>query len=165
MSRFFCAATALAVVLLANPTSAQIVPYKDIAGYKVARVESQNVCFAAAEFGSDEGHQMLYSYYQTSSGQRWHVAGYASEARLAGDEVAVRVTIDGTVTLERATETRQGDFMLPFEALPEIQAHEALVQTGETMEISVNDGDDTLRVPLSDYRAALGAIAACLNSL
>lgn len=154
-----------AALIMATPSNAQIVPYAEIAGYQIARIESQNVCFAATEISSDAGHLMVYSYYQSKTGQRWHVAGYALENQLSGNRVAMRVTIDGTVTLERETETREGDFMLPFETLPEIEGHEALVKTGETLNITLNGDADALSLPLSDYRAALGAIATCLNSL
>ena len=165
MSRFQSRLLAAAALVLAAPASAQIVLFADIAGYKIARIESQNVCFAATELGSEAGHRMVYSYYQTKTGQRWHVAGYALENQLQGDRVAVRVSIGDTVTLERETEARDGDFMLPFEALPEIEAHEALIRTGDTMVIAIDGDSDALSLPLGDYRAALGAIAACLNAL
>ena len=159
---FVLASTA---ALVANAANAQIVPYTEVAGYKIARVEGNNVCFGVAELTSIGDHPMIYSYYQTDDSRRWHVAGYASDAHLEGTTVAVRVTIDDAVTIERETQTREGDFMLPFEALAEIEGHEALVATGETMVIDVNGGEDQLVVPLSDFRAALAAINNCLITL
>ena len=54
--------------------------------------------------------------------------------------------------------------LLNTEALAEIEGLEALIPDGNTMEIAVGDAD-VLRVPLDDYRAALGAINACLSTL
>jgi len=162
---------AFAAVLLAAtsvfglPAYAQIVPFADIAGYTVARVQSQGICFAAVELNSVGGHSMVYTYYQTATGQRWNVAGYKSDDILTDAVTEIEVSIDDDVTLLRDTETRNGDFMLPFESLEEIQAHEAKIRTGETMHISINDGSDQLAVGLVDHRAALGAIQACLSAL
>jgi len=74
----------------------------------------------------------------------------------------VVVTIDGEMTLDRVTEARDGDFMLPFQALAEIETHEARTRDGSVMRIAV--GGDHLDVPLADYRAALAALIACLDS-
>lgn len=153
-----------AVLLAAGPARAQIVPFADVAGYKVAKLPTQHLCFAAVELRSAADHPMIYSYFQTLAGQRWHVASYGSSAELSDGAVEVEVSIDGQVTLARTTEARDGDFMLPFEAVAEIEGHEALIPTGETMRISVN-GEDHLLVDLQDHRAALGAIQACLNAL
>ena len=100
---------------------------------------------------------------QTRAGQRWHVAGYGSNERLADGEAEVEVTIDGQVTLTRVTEARDGDFMLPFAALEEIEGHEARVRVGNIMRIAING--DHLDVPLENYRAALAALTTCLNAL
>ena len=59
---------------------------------------------------------------------------------------------------------RDGDVMLPFAALDEIEAHENLVPEGEAMTLTVND-NDRLVIPLDDYRAAYDAIQSCLTSL
>ena len=147
------------------PAHAQIVPFGDIAGYKIARVQSQGICFAALETRSLGDQAMVYTYYQTATGRRWHVAGFGSSQELPNGEVAVEVAIDGEVTLARPTEARDGDFMLPFEALAEITAHEALIETGDQMTISINHGADNLVIALVDHRAALGAIQACLGAL
>ncbi len=158
-------AAALFLASLASPAAAQIIPFADIAGYKIARVQSQGICFAALETRSLGSQAMVYTYYQRATGQRWHVAGFGSSEELPNGEVAVEVSIDGEVTLSRSTEARDGDFMLPFEALAEITAHEALIETGDQMTISVNKGSDKLAIGLADHRAALGAIQACLSAL
>lgn len=154
---------AVALFLLwAAPAAAQIVPFTDVAGYNVARVTGQNLCVAATDLRSQSGRGMVYSYYQTMAGQRWHVAGYASNEQLTDGEAAVVVSIDGEVTLDRVTEARDGDFMLPFATLAEIEGHEARVRDGSVMRIAING--DHLDVPLAEYRAALAALTACLNS-
>lgn len=147
------------------PVHAQIIPFGDIAGYKVARVQSQGVCFAAIELNSATGHPMVYTYYQRATGQRWNVAGYKSGDILTDASAEIEVSVDDDVTLAREAEVRNGDFMLPFEALVEIEAHEARIHTGEQMTISINDGFDHLVIGLEEHRAALGAIQACLNAL
>ena len=149
---------------LATPAAAQVTPYAEIDGYSVASVDGQGTCLAATELTSDAGQIMVYTYYQTNRGQRWHVAGFVSNAQLPDGEVAIRAEIDGTETVARMTAAQNGDFMLPFETLPEIEGHEALVKTGEVLTIHAGD-TDTLRIPLNDYRAALGAIQACLKAL
>ncbi len=156
---------ALVFALAASPALAQIVSYAETAGYKIARIDSQGVCFAAAELRSDAGAAMIYSYYATTAGQRWHVLSYPSSEQLPDGMVSVVVEVDGETTLSRETEARGGDFMLPFEALAEITGHEEKVTGGDEMAVSVGDGADTLRVPLSDYRAALEVIQACLAAL
>ena len=152
------------VLTNAGPAHAQVVPVGEAAGYQIASVPSQGVCFAALQTVSEAGKPMVYSYYQTGVGQRWHVAGYIFASELPDGDVTVTVQIDETTTLSRATETRDGDFMLPFAALDEIEAHENLVPEGEAMTLTVND-DDRLVIPLDDYRAAYVAIQSCLTSL
>lgn len=149
---------------MTTPATAQVSPYAEVAGYNIARVESSAVCFAAVQLPSENGDDMLYTYYQAQAGQRWHVAGYVEDGVLTMPAVSVSVSIDGVETLLRDTETRDGDFMLPFEALAEIQGHEKLVETGDAMVIALGD-TDSLTVPLGDYRAALGAVQTCLNQI
>ena len=155
----------LAILALPLPAFAQIVPFADVAGYKIARIQSQRICFAAIELDSAGGHPMVFTYYKNATGQRWNVAGYVSADVLEEASTNVEVSVDGDVTLARETEVRDGDFMLPFEALSEIQAHEAKIKTGEAMKISINQGSDQLLIALKDHRAALGAIQACLGAL
>lgn len=154
-----------AACLIGSPAHAQIVPFAEIAGYTVARVQSQGICFAAVELNSIGGHPMVYTYYQTAAGQRWNVAGYKSGDILPDERAEIEVSVDDEVTLARDTEVRNGDFMLPFEALEEIQAHEAKIRSGQTMNISINEGSDQLVIGLADHRAALGAIQTCLSAL
>ena len=80
---------------------------------------------------------------------------------MGNQSVSLNVSIDGTETLVRETETRDGDFMLPFEALEEIRGHEDLAKTGEAMVIAFN-GVDSLSVPLEDFREALASVQDCL---
>ena len=148
----------------AVPAAAQFTPYTEVAGYTVAQIDASGVCFAATQLTSQANRDMVYTYYQAQAGQRWHVAGYQDASALESATVAVTVSVDGTQALSRETETREGDFMLPFEALAEIEGLEALIPDGNTLEIAVGDAD-VLRVPLDDYCAALGAITACLSTL
>lgn len=154
--------TALAAT--ATSSAAQIVPVEQAGPYRIMRVESRKVCFAAVELMSEANKPMIYSYYATSLGQRWNVAGYASETEIENDVIGIAVAIDDTETVSRETETQGGDFLLPFEALAEIEAHEALLKTGDVMSISIG-GDDTLLVPLDDHRLALEAMSQCLATL
>ena len=145
----------------AAPVIAQVTPFAEVAGYNVAQVENSPVCFAAVQLPSDKGDEMLYTYYQAQAGQRWHVIGYVADIALGNQSVSLNVSIDGTETLVRETETRDGDFMLPFEALEEIRGHEDLAKTGEAMVIAFN-GVDSLSVPLADFREALALVQDCL---
>ena len=150
-----------AIAALTGPAVAQVAPFAEVAGYDIAAIPENGVCFGVVELASEAGATMIYSYYQTVAGQRWHVASYADVDLSESDTIAIRVSIDGTETLARDTETRDGDFMLPFEALPEIQAHETLSLTGTSMVIEIGK-TDSLTVPLKDFRDAQGSIESCL---
>ena len=134
----------------------------EVAGYTVASSQELGFCFATTRALSEARETMVYSFYKTNDGRRWHVAGYGLEDRLSDPFVEVRVTIDDSETLgARETQTSDGDFMLPFQTLDEITAHEAAVASGETLTIFIGDRD-SLSLPLADYRAALDAIDTCL---
>jgi hypothetical protein len=156
--------TAAALALTAAPAAAQIVPVAEVGPYRIMQVDDSAVCFAAVELLSANQKPMIYSYYQTTQGQRWNVAGFASEMEIKDGMRTITVTIDGTETISRETETRGGDFLLPFEALAEIEAHEVLVETGLTMTISIGDYD-SVDIGLNDLRLALDATADCLAGL
>lgn len=151
-----------AIAALTAPAFAQVSPFAEVAGYDIAAIPENGVCFAVVQLQSEAGETMIYSYYQTVAGQRWHVASYANVDLSEDGTVAIRVSIDGAETLARDTETRDGDFMLPFEALPEIQAHETLTETGTAMVIEIGK-TDSLTVPLGDFRSALGSTQSCLE--
>lgn len=148
---------------MGTPAFAQVTPFAEVSGYNIAQVEDSAVCFAAIQLPSENGDEMLYTYYQAQAGQRWHVAGYV-ESVFSVESVVVNLSVDGVETLSRETETRDGDFMFPFETLDEIQTHETLVKSGDTMVIKVGD-TDSLAVPLWDYRAALAAVQSCLKQV
>ena len=152
------------MALTAAPVAAQIVPVAEVGPYRIMQVEDNDVCFAAIELLSAGQKPMIYSHYATTQGQRWSVAGFASEMEIEDGMRTITVTIDGTETISRETETRGGDFLLPFEALDEIEAHEAMVETGLTMTIAVGDYD-SVDVGLNDLRLALAATADCLAGL
>lgn len=155
----------LACVLAAAPAAAQVIPHEEIAGYTVASSNELNFCFATTKATSAAGETMVYSFYKTNDGRRWHVAGYENRARLSDPTVTIGVAIDNVETLAaRETPTQDGDFMLPFAALDEITGHEAAVETGETLTISI-DQDDSLSLPLIDYRFAVQSIDDCLAKL
>ena len=154
-----------AAALVATPAVAQIMPVADVAGYQVARIGSQNVCFAVTELESEGGAGVIYGYYTNKTGQRWHTLSFSTEGDVLNGPLPVTVTIDGDVTLERDTVAQNGDFMLPFEVRAEIEGHEAMVAEGDEMVVSIRGGEDALRVDLDDYRAALGAIDTCLSAI
>ena len=152
-----------AITALTGPAFAQVAPFDEVAGYDIAAIPDNGVCFGVVQLQSEAGATMIYSYYQTVAGQRWHVASYANVDLSDSETVAIRVAIDGTETLVRDAETRDGDFMLPFQALDEIQAHEQLTLTGTSMVIGIGDAD-SLTVPLEDFRAALSVIQSCIEA-
>jgi hypothetical protein len=156
--------SSLAACLISTGVAfAQIAPIGEAGPYQIMKEESQEVCFAATELTSTEGNLMVYTYYVTTQGQRWNVAGYANEAQLEDGAITITVAVDGTETISRETRTSSSDFLLPFEVLAEIEAHEALVETGEVMSIAVGD-IDRVDVPLAEHRVALEATASCLES-
>lgn len=152
---------ALAVTVM--PAVAQTMP--EVVGkagdYQIMKAANYELCFATTELTSNAGKLMVYSYYATKPGQRWNVAGYASDAEIADGTITITVAIDGTETISRETETSGSDFLLPFEVLSELEAHEALIKTGENMSITIGD-IDTVDVPLNNHRLALEAMAECM---
>lgn len=159
------AACAVFAALLAVPATAQqIEPFSDASGYSVARVMGQPVCFASLRSESASGQEFIYSYFQTNVGQRWHTIGYVEPTSLLTGTATLRVSVDAELALDRATETRDGDFMLPFQALEEITALEAMVPEGVYMTIEVAENNDTIAIELARYRDALVAIDACLGA-
>lgn len=153
-----------AALTAAWPAAAQVVPVTEAGGYQIMHEESQKVCFAAAELMSEAEKPMIYAYYATAEGRRWNVAGYASATEIDDGTIKVTVSVDGTDTVSRETQTRGSDFLFPFETLAEVEAHEALIATGDVMSITL-DNVDTLQVPLGDHRIALEAMAGCLATL
>lgn len=161
--RPFLFSVALAVAI---PATAQTVPEPvgEAGNYQIMKAESQQVCFATRELSSSAGKLMVYSTYATKPGQRWNVAGYARETELADGMITITVSIDGTETVSRETQTSGADFLFPFETMEEVEAHEALVATGEVMSIAIGEMD-TVVVALDDHRLALDAMATCLADM
>lgn len=161
MKAFRSLTLSLALMVGAAPLDAQIVPVTEVGEYQIMKEENQQVCFAATELLSAQKKPMIYTYYASTQGQRWNVAGYASPIELEAGMITITVSVDGTETISRETVTRDGDFLLPFEALEELEAHEAQIKTGQVMLIAIGDVD-TVEVPLDAHRVALEAIADCL---
>ncbi len=124
----------------------------------------QPVCLASIRSKSTAGQDFIYTYFQTNAGQRWHTIGYVESTALLSGTASLRVSVDGEEALDRATETREGDFMLPFETLDEITAFENMIPEGIYMTVEVAENNDTIPIELGRYRDALVAIDACLGA-
>lgn len=157
----FRSLTLFAALMAGAPLAAQIIPVTEVGAYQIMKEDNQQVCFAATELLSAEKKPMIYTYYASTQGQRWNVAGYASAFELESGEITITVSVDGTETISRETVTRDADFLLPFETLEELEAHEALIKDGKVMLITVGDVD-SVEVPLDEHRVALDAMAECL---
>lgn len=147
------------------PLAAQVVPQGEVAGFKIAKLVENRMCTAAWEGKSRKGHPVLYTYYGTAIGQRWHVAGFATPENLGLDAVTVGLGFDGTEQFARETEVRDGDFMFPFATLEEVETFEAAIPDAETLNVDLAEAGDGIDIPVADFRAALGAIRVCLTSL
>lgn len=155
-------APTLAAVLLTAPAMADVIPFETVAGYKIAHVTSADVCFAVSNLKSEKGLDMAYSYYRKKSGQRWQVAGYLSALDHPATTDELTIDFDGDDKLTRTVEFRDGDFMVPFEALAELQAFEADVEAGEILTYELTD--DAFSLPLSNLRAAIDGVIRCLET-
>lgn len=153
---------ALLSLVMPNPAQAQVIPFEETDTYDIAKVASRGFCFAATQLKSQNSHAVVYTYYQTVAGQRWHVVSYADASILGDGAQSLRVSIDGDLTLERATEARDGDFMLPFETLDEITAHEKRSAMGASKVIALTDVADTITLDLEAFRAIIPIMRECL---
>ena len=163
MKAFRSLALLFALLAPAAPLGAQIIPVTETSDYQIMKEDSQQVCFAATELLSAQKKPMIFTHYASTQGQRWSVAGYASAMELASGMINISVAVDGTETISRETVTRDGDFLLPFETLEELEAHEALISAGTAMSITIGDVD-TVDVALDAFRVALEAMANCLQT-
>lgn len=151
--------------LTATTTLAQLVPYANADDYKIARVDGQQVCVMTIETDSVAAKPMIYSFYATPFGQRWHVIGYAAADDLGAETVDVTVSVDDQVTLARSTQAQDGDFMLPFENLSEIEGHEDALAEGDNLTIAIAETQDSLTLGLDIHRFALRRMQDCLDAI
>lgn len=154
-----------AFALTATVSTAQMLPFGNVGDYRIATVEGQQVCVMTLETLSAANKPMVYSFYATPFGQRWHVVGFADPSDLPSATVGVTVTVDGATTLQRNTQTSDGDFMLPFETLAEIEGHENAIADGETLEIAMAEASDQVTLQLATHRIALKRMQDCLDAL
>ncbi|MFT4715033.1 MAG: hypothetical protein ACI8YI_000987 [Paracoccaceae bacterium] len=143
--------------------SAQVVPIETVAGYEIARVVSADVCFAVTDLKSTQNFDMVFSYYRAKSGHRWQVGGYLSPLDHPEASDILTVTFDGDLKIKRAVEFRDGDFILPFEALQELMAYELDVEQGTTLVLGLNE--DSLEINLKNFRAAILATLNCVEKI
>ena len=155
----------IALALSATTANAQIVPHSEVGEYNIAHVISGALCYAVLQQKSVGGEPMIYTYYETKIGQRWHVLGYADPQKITDASVNITIDIDDTETLKRETPTSDGDFMFPFANLDEIQAHEALIETGAVKSIAIAETGDTFEIQLEQHRAALSGLQDCLATI
>ena len=164
---FYCAILAW-VITAPTIAVAQITPFAESNSYEIAKVASKGFCFAAAQMRSESDNPMLYTFYKTVAGQRWHVLGFEKTGIINDGELGLKVGIDGVETLKNSTETRDGDFMLPFRTVDEIRSHEKLLDEGRLMRVDISSpiGEpiDTVTVQLENYRAALAIMNDCVQS-
>ncbi len=154
-----------ALICAGSIASAQIVPFEETGEYRIAKVVSGNLCYAALKSQSVAGKPMVYTYYETKIGQRWHVLGYGKDAELEMPMVNITIDIDGETTLARETQTSDSDFMFPFENLEELQAYEALRDTGTLQTVTIAENGDKFELQLEPYRAALATLQDCLAEI
>ncbi len=145
------------------PSTAQVVPIESVAGYEIARIVSADVCFAVGDFKSEQGKDMVISYYRAKTGQRWQVAGYLSALDHPAASDTLSIVIDEASTLTRNVEIRDGDFIVPFETLEELEAFERGVESGTTLTLDLEQ--DSFKIDLEIYRSAIDATIACVDEI
>jgi hypothetical protein len=162
----FVKKTLFALVFVASfghSTSAQVVPIETVDGYKIARIVSADICFAVTDLRSAQNYDMVFSYYHAKSGQRWQVGGYLSSLDHPEATDTLIITIDGDLKLTRDIELSDGDFMVPFESLQELQAFERNIETASTLEFGLNK--DSFEIDLEKYRVAIQATLDCVGDI
>lgn len=151
---------ALTFFVFSSPAVSQVVPIETVAGYKIARVESSGVCFAVTNLRSTQNADIAFSYYQAKTGQRWQVGGYLSALIHPEPDDVLTITFDDDLKLTRPIEFRDGDFMVPFEALAELEAFEQDVENSDTLIFGLKE--DSIELDLKKYRKAIAAVIECV---
>lgn len=144
-------------------SSAQVVPMDDVAGYKIARIISADVCFAVANLRSAQNHDIVFSYYRAKSGQRWQVGGYLSALDHPATSDTVTIAIDRDPKLTRDVVFKDGDFIVPFESLLELQTYERDIEGGAILTFSLEN--DSFEIELLKFRAAIEATQTCVDEI
>lgn len=146
--------------VFSTPAVSQVVPIKTVAGYKIARIESSGVCFAVTNLRSTQNEDIAFSYYRAKTGQRWQVGGYLSPLIHPKPDDVLTITFDDDLKLTRAIEFRDGDFMVPFEALAELEAFEQDVENSDKLIFGLKE--DSIEIDLKKYRKAIAAVIKCV---
>ena len=165
MTKFFNSGL-LAIVFTSaflQSSSAQVVPMEDVAGYKIARIVSADVCFAVADLQSAQNHDIVFSYYRAKSGQRWQVGGYLSAQDHPATSDTVTISIDGDLKLTRNVQFKDGDFIVPFESLVELENYERDIEIGAILTFGLEK--DSFDIELVKFRAAIEATQVCVDEI
>ena len=150
----------LTCFVFSTPAVSQVVPIETVAGYKIARVESSEVCFAVTNLRSTQNANIAFSYYHAKTGQRWQVGGYISSLIHPEPDDVLTITFDDDLKLTRPIEFSDGDFMVPFQALAELEAFERDVENSDMLIFGLKE--DSIEIDLRKYRKAIAAVIKCV---
>lgn len=153
-------------LLLATPLLSQAVELVEMVGdYQIVKVVSSNVCFAAYNGKSTNEKEITFAIYKTKAGDRWQVAGYVDQEKVTAKGDLLSISFDGETVLSRSIEFSKGKFILPFTEDTELENFTQLVESKNTLVLSLKDLDDTIVIALPELEKAREAMDNCLAGI
>lgn len=149
---------------LATPMLSQAVELVEMVGdYQIVKVASSKVCFAAFNGKSAKDKKVTFATYKTKDGDRWQVAGYVDHEKLSSKGDLLTLSFDKQRIFTRGIEFSKGKFALPFTEDADLENFTKLVESKETMELSLRNLDDSIVITLPELGKAREAMDKCLD--
>jgi hypothetical protein len=149
---------------LAIPMLAQAVELVEMVGdYQIVKVASSKVCFAAYNGKSTKDKDVTFATYKTKDGDRWQVAGYVDHEKLNTKGDLLTLSFNKQRIFTRGIEFSKGKFALPFTEDADLENFTKLVESKETMELSLRNLDDSIVITLPELGKAREAMDKCLD--
>ena len=153
-------------LLLATPIVSQAVELIDTVGdYQIVKVLSSSVCFAAYNGNSENDIKITYATYKTKAGDHWQVAGYVDQDAITSTGDLLSVSFDKEPLFARGIEFSNGKFAIPLTADGELTLFTELVESKQTLELSLKGHNDSIVIDLTELRKAREAIDSCLAGI
>jgi hypothetical protein len=153
-------------LLLATPIVSQAMELVEMVGeYQIVKVVSSSVCFAAYNGKSARQKDVTFASYKTISGERWQVAGYVDQENISSKGDLLSISFDNVNLFSRSIEFSSGKFALPLFEDKDLKAYTQLVESKETLKLSLMNLDDSIVIDLSELGKARNAMDKCLAEI
>lgn len=158
--------TAAFSLSMVTPLLSQAVELVEMVGdYQIVKVVSSKVCFAAYNGKSIKDKAVTFATYKTKYGDRWQVAGYVDHEKLKTKGDLLSISFDKEHLFSRGVEFSKGKFALPFTEDADLKNYTALVESKQTLELTLRNLDDSIVISLSELAKAREAVDKCLEGI